>query len=466
MERATKPYLELLSFFASRWRLVFFTVHAIDWIRHFFSRYKNADLPLLERLHIDGTKCTFGKLTSAKATIALRKKDSFLRCPNLQSLSLPLLGELMVELPIQWSQITTLNLNGTCSCPLFQIMTTLASCSNLKFLSVCFDISPTGVDLALEQTVTLPKLLHLNVIDHCTSYDSPRFFNHLCAPIIRSVHYDRFAPSSWLSHIITRESLSRRLLKAFTTFISRVQVPVEELALQYDWLGEHDLYRFLSLLPDLKRLSLRGNGRPISHHTFGQMNLSPTPLVFNDALLQGLLVIPDKRDIVAVTRDLSDTGASEETDDDEGEGQGSGDRPSYRPSGITRITDGDGGGETWQETYNFFCPKLEILRITAAVFSGQSVVRILESRASPDKRFGISRIRAVDISFENGQVEAPDDVVAEIREVAEEAGISVFLHFFTSGQENSTPPIPFSSQDGIYSVGFRNNDARMFNTVF
>lgn len=455
------PYLKLLSSFSPRWRLVYFHVPGFDWIQHFFSRYKASDLPLLEKLHIDGSRCNTSKFTRAGAMKALSREDSFLYCPKLRWISLPLLGELIIEAPVQWSQITVLNLNGACSCSLFQIMHTLSLCPNLLGLSVCFDISSSSADLSLEQTVSLPHLYYLCVVDHCTSFDSVRFFNHLCAPSLRCIAYDRYPPSPWLSHIITPESLSPKLFRALESFISKARQPVEELSLQYDWLIEGDLFRFLSLLPDLRRLSLRGNGRSTKPSFF--TDSLPQPLLFDDMLFENLLIIPDKKDIVIITKDVSDRGSlsigedSNDSDDNDG---------FSRPVGITRLSDCDEGGEVWQETYNFFCPKLQILQCTGAMFSGDSILKFVRSRACPSKRFGISRVRGVDISFPLGVEKPSDDLLNEIKALAEENGISLFLHFMPWTSENTPMSFPQTSSDGLHAVGFRMNDASVFSAVF
>ncbi|KAJ3560141.1 hypothetical protein NP233_g11027 [Leucocoprinus birnbaumii] len=463
VERAAKPYLKLLSSFASRWRTIYFMVYGVDWIETFFSRFTRKDLPLLEKVHIDGIKCNSGKLTKARALEALKGDNSMLRCPKLWCLSLPLLGELMVQVPAPWSQLTTLNLNGAYTCTMFQIMSTLGSCPSLEYLSVCFDIASAGADLALEHAVMLPRLISLSITDHCTSYDCLRFLNHLHAPNIRSIYYDRFAPSPWLSHIITRESLSKGLLKAFRAFISRTKGPIEELSLQYEWLAEGDLYKFLALLPDLKRLSLIGIGNSMARNA---IELQSKPAALDDRVLLNLLTIPEKRNIVVVTRDLGDTEEGQAFDDESGESGDSRSRPTNYPVGITRVTDGEGGGDAWQETYNFFCPKLEALHCTSAVFSGQSILRFLQSRSLSNKRFGISRIRGVDITFDSAQEEPPSEVIEEIKELGEEAEISIFLHYMNKEQDSPTPMPPTSVRDGMTLVGFRDHVVSVFNSVF
>lgn len=465
VEEMVSPYLELLSSYSTRWKIIYIQLHGLDWIQHFFSRYKVSDLPLLEKLHIDGSRCNIGKFTSAAATKALSAEDSFLRCPNLNYLSLPLLGELIVGVPVKWSQLTVLNLNGACSCPLFQIMETLSLCPNLECLSTCFDISSSLADLSLEQTVTLPRLRNLCVIDHCTSFDSPRFFNHLSAPNIRSLAYDRYAPSPWLSHLITRESLSPKLFRALGSFISRAQQPVEELSLQYDWLLEVDLFRFLSILPDLKRLSLRGSGPSIPSPRY----LEPMSkrLVLDNSIIQELLTVPNKNDIVITTRGVCDHESESDSDSDgEGSTGGSSDHPALRPIGVTRLSDSCEGGEVWQETYNFFCPKLEVLHCTGATFSGQSLLNFLRSRATSSKRFGISRIHIVDIAFALGVVVPPQYVLDEIDSLSAESGMRLFLDFLTSEPESTPLSDPYSPLDGVHAVGFRSSSSAVFNPVF
>ncbi|KXN91364.1 hypothetical protein AN958_01021 [Leucoagaricus sp. SymC.cos] len=471
-EKLAAPYLQLLSFFSYRWRLVYVSIRGIDWIRHFFSRYKRQHIPLLEKLHIDGSRCNVGKFTGARVTKALSEESSFLHCPKLSWLSLNLLGELIVEVPVQWSQLTMLSLNGACGCPLFKIMETLASCSNLEFLSTCFDIASTGADLALEQTVTLPYLISLCIIDHCTSYDSARFLNHLRAPRVRSFCYDRHPPAPWLSHIVTRESLSKRLLKAFGVFVNRiVESSIEELSIQYDWLADGDLNSFLSLLPHLKRLALRGNGRAFNGTTTTNNSafMVVKPLVFEDTLLRSLLTVPERRDIVVITRDVSDLEETSDDSSDENEGSdagGDGVSGVSHPIGITRVIQGDGEDEVWKETYNFFCPDLEVLRCTNVTFSGQSILKFLRSRASLHKRFGISRIRAIDIAFDHGHPEPSESVLDEIRDLGQESGISVFLHFAEAEQVGTPPPPPYSIYNGLYSVGFNMSDRVVFSGVF
>ncbi|KAF9445708.1 hypothetical protein P691DRAFT_805272 [Macrolepiota fuliginosa MF-IS2] len=463
VEKLVSPYLDLLYSFRHRWRLVHLHVYGFDWIRLFFSRYNAPELPLLESLFIEGARCDTNKSTKERAMQALSREDSFLRSPNLRCVSLPLLGDLIVKVPVQWSQVTALSLSGACNCSLSQVMDTLALCLNLQSLSVCLGVSSLSADMSLEQTVTLPHLCYLRVVDYCTSFDSPRFFYHLCAPSVQSLAYERHGHVPWLSYVTTPESHSPRLFRALEAFLAKARRPVEELSLQYDWLMEGDLFEFLSLLPDLKRLSLQGSGptRTIpSLHT----DISPKMLSFDTELLGTLLTIPDKDDITVVTKDVGDhanpINGRGATAFDDTESTWS------HPLGITRLFDGDGDGDggVWQETYNFFCPKLEVFQCKGAMFSGEPLLKFLQSRASSSKRFGILRIRCVDISFALGVEQPPEALLDDIRALTEEAGISIFLHFLPRTQANTPLSFPQSPHDGLYAVGFK--DAPLFNAVF
>lgn len=247
--------------------------------------------------------------------------------------------------------------------------------------------------------------------------------------------------------------------------MSRARYPIEEFSLSYDWLTDGDIYQFLAILPDLKCLQLQGSG--------GQTNLTRWPrppsglLLFDDALIGGLLTIPDKRDIVTVvTKDTEVPELDRVQDTSGGAGDtGWGIRSEVRPGfGTTRSFEED--GDTWQETSNFLSPKLEVFQCTGAAFTAEAFLKFLQSRAFPSKRFGISRLRTVDISFVLWEgVSGPLD---QIKALAEEVGMSVFLHFPASSSRwiDDPSPLHYSACDGMLSVGYTTDEFLAFRAAF
>ncbi|KAF9443042.1 hypothetical protein P691DRAFT_809556 [Macrolepiota fuliginosa MF-IS2] len=424
-----QPYLDLIAPYTQRWKSIYLNLPNLDWAG-FFNEFNASDLPLLESLHIEGDR---RRRDQASLDItSLSRKDGILQAPRLHNLSLASYIPRLLELCLRWDDLTYLDL-GSRSLSLEDVAKALARCPNLEACSISIMTpshqSPTGLPTHDFRQVALPKLRTLVVIsrpawtetawtDNTGWMDNTTvLFDNLSTPALRHLSYERTAhvwPDS-----PTTVGFEDRLLTSLRSFFRKLVHPLEELDLWTNPFSGKCAVDILPLLPDLKRLSLRGYVFP----QLGPLDI-PSPLSLSLPMDDEFLAhfTPQQDDIIPLS--LSGSG------DDVG----------------TSLA------------FVCLCPKLDTFRCTDALFSDHAILEFLRSRSIDHSKHNVSHIRRVSISFSpcrtlntsDGGIQGMKD---QIDVLQKESGIVMDIRAIPILSPPSTPPhsLPtrYSPFDGI-----------------
>lgn len=364
-----QPYFELLTPYMHRWKSIHLTIHYFDWT-DFFKTFGASDLPLLETLHLEGDRQRRRDHDSLDIATPSRK-GGVLQAPRLCVLSLPSHFPRLLEMSIRWEALKGLDLSSRGLAP-EDINKALALCPNLEFCSISV-VTPDYHSL-IEQPhqiteVVLPKLRTLEVKGRSTRNENTfQLFEKLSAPALRHLSYER-SVYMWPHSPTPGDYEPDRHSSSFSFFLRKLLYPLEELDL---WISsEHVLRDILLLVPEVKRLSLRGTGVPRSSDSWG----ASTSLL--DDHILGLLTPKSAGERV-------DTPSSPSVTDDEGE------------DGDHDDDDDDG---VFPTPPPYLCPKLEVFHCAAALFSNRKISRFLRARSVDHQKHNVAHLKRVGFSF-------------------------------------------------------------------
>jgi hypothetical protein len=264
-------YLDAIVQFASRWKQLHMSIPHQFW-NNFLPRVRANDVPLLEKVYLDSAIGYHGVPGSPGA--GARRDSGLLKAPNLTSVSLIQFEIHVLHLPLRWSKLKELNLLG--SIPAWQPVEGFSITESLSILSLCPNLEYFSVQLSLAgftplpngdyglPKITLNKLNGLSVTE-TNNVDSAPFFAHITAPALRRLKFRRTTPNTYINVPDPSQNNSlRSIYIALAMFIRRVKNTIEELELDTLYMSDEDVMKCLSLLPDLKKLSLwsYGSGAP------------------------------------------------------------------------------------------------------------------------------------------------------------------------------------------------------------
>lgn len=425
LESSHFRYLDIISPFKSRWKSIYIYISNLNWANYFFERFRAADVPLLEKIHLqnarvlDATPLFNGP--SFDLTL-LTKEDSILRAPRLRSLSILPCGSDVLQLPIKWENITRLNLSWN----IFhyqEVVRALRLCPNLE-ACVIASSDPKSFDAAEVLELTLPKLLSLTVIDECeTESDLSRLLKGLHAPNLRHFTYDR--RPHWPPPEHGAYSLDDTL-NALPLFFANLIHPLEELELHTDSIFRDDVMKILNMVPALKRLSLRGTGRP--------MGVPPPPLQYDRFLPLFLFGNAELKQLTP--------------------GKGGFRLP---PTGLlttpsTSTDDGDDDGPPSDRHRDCLCPRLEVFHCTGSMFSDATMLDFLQARSLHYKTFNITQLKKASISFVSGK-EQSSDTQSQLDMLKRDAGLGLSIVYSKAKKARHRPRrYAYSPYDGLNSL--------------
>jgi hypothetical protein len=361
-----------------------------------------SDLPLLEVLHLEGDLVRGRDPTTLDISPPLRK-GGVLFSPLLRVLSLPDYSQRLLELPVQWRQITGLNLARR-MLPLQDIIKVLTLCANLQVCSISIStpdqqtfqpIVPSS-DIPL---IVLPNLRTLKVIGKSGRNDNMiTLIDKILTPKLRHFAYERSVntyPSPFIPASPILEPL--RLMKSLCSFFQRLNEPLEEFDYWSNSLTRRGMMEVLSCVPGLKRLSLRDFNTSFFNQADADEFISKRP--FNDRFLAQFIPYEYRM------RCLFDP---EDEDEDEDEDDGF-------PSHIC------------------LCPKLEVLNSANAVYSERILLEFLRSRTVDHHKYNVSHLHIARITFKD--FEKPDamgqvkDIAKQIERLEKDTGLVVKLEY-------------------------------------
>lgn len=404
-----QPYLDVIVSHARRWKIIHFTLRYFDWAP-FFAEFAASDFPSLESLHIDGDYDMDLTPPSPIDLVAPLKGDNILQAPLLRVLSLPTYTPHVFDLGLQWKNITGLNL-GNSSLLLGEISRALTLCPNLEFCSVSplpgpryltLTGSPSPYDMA---EVVLPRLQTLVVVNRSgIDETSRRLFSCLSAPALRHLSYSR------TSHVYPDSPGVRDseilLSDAIRSFLQRLIHPLEELSIWTNPFHGTFVMDILPLVPELKRLSLKGRA------TLGSDSVYSPPLHPLDCPMDDLFLanfIPNH--IEEIRSPISFEGDDDSESDE---------------SSIYR---------------QCVCPKLEVLYLSDAHFTDSMVVDFLRSRSTNRQTDNVAHLRRVSIYF-NSLHDQSVEITRQIESIERETGLRVDLRHPTAPFRPFPPSFP------------------------
>lgn len=421
-----QPYLDVVISHAHRWRAIHFTLRYFDWLP-FFSEFSSRHFPLLESLHIDGD---FEKDLTPPSPVGFPplKGDNILQGPLLRILSLPRYTLFTLILDLQWDRLTGLDLGGS-NLFLGDITRALKLCPNLEFCSIAavpgphhltLMGSPSSYDMS---EITLAKLRALTVINRSGLDEASRqIFSSLSAPSLRHLSYERTCHVYPDSPGVRDSELL--LADAIRSFLQRLIQPLEELSIWTNPFHGSFVMDVLPLVPELKRLSLKGYATYRSDPTYSSSSLildGPMDDFFLGELMPGRI----QRASSPATHDAN---VNDIDDSDE--------NFLYRPC---------------------ICPRLEVLHCSDALFSDSMLLDFLCSRSVDSQRNNVAHLRRVGITFSSTHPRSNEDphmeFVDRIDKLEKETGLRVDIRHtcpeFHPLASPLAPPVIFTPYDGI-----------------
>lgn len=414
-----QPFLDRITPFAQRWKSIHFTLRWFEWT-DFFTQFSASDLPLLESLHIEGYRRR--RDMSEFDFSSLSREDGVLQAPRLRNLSLSSYLHRLLELRVRWKNLTCLDL-GSRSIPLDDVAKALAMCPNLEVCTISIispgHYSPIGSLPQRMEHLTLSKLRSLSVIHRSTCSDNTvMLFENISAPALRHLSYERTA-HVWPDSPSTRGS-EDRLTDSLRLFLRKLVHPLEELDLWINPFSGKHVVDILPLVPELKRLSLKGYGIPPPD----LLDTPPSPSLSLPMDDQFLAYFNPR------TGSISPLSLSDDEDDED----------HVFPK------------------FSCLCPKLEVFHCTDALFSDEGILEFLRSRSVDHRKHNVAHLRRVSVLFRPaGQLRFGDGgtgLKSQIERLREETGMMVHLQSFPcpsvpSIPPHMSPPPRYSPYDGI-----------------
>jgi hypothetical protein len=237
--------------FSERWREVRFLAPSLPFQALVpITSLPPSKVPLLETFILNCEWPQPGPTTVNFTQLDPQSVFNVLKAPNLRDLSLPHINENVTRLPINWSQLTNISLEGTSRSAHF-----LSVSETYKLLSLCRNLitckleigSETGdsEELPLEITTTalvsLPFLTRLSVREYASL---SRLFTLLRLP---SLNYIEFH-----TKIRPTQQSSISLLSLLTCFHNMIQLITDSR-----YFTRQDFIKCLRLCPLLKALTIR-----------------------------------------------------------------------------------------------------------------------------------------------------------------------------------------------------------------
>ncbi|KAJ3570781.1 hypothetical protein NP233_g4175 [Leucocoprinus birnbaumii] len=436
-----QPYLDLITPFAHRWRNLFLTLYYFDWT-DFLNRLDGSDVPMLQSLHIEGDK---PRRYPDKIDISLlSRENSILRVPSLRVISLPTFYSQLSELQAPWGQLTGLDL-GARGLELSDVDKMLRLCPDLescriRIVDYGLEFDPASPVDAYQMTpITLFKLqtLHVVVDSSCslTSSINALFLDHLTTPTLVHLTYEqlgyslhprrRFSVDSTTSNVTQTIDNHSLLLTSLCSFLLRLTYPLEELDYRQQEFSVTWAQKILPLVPNLKRLSLKGYEiaapaivhPPLLHSALPSAPPSPT----NDFILYQLM--PTE---------------------------------AFNHDNMMQISISDDGFEQ-AGALPCFCPHLEVFKCFDATFTPQAILQFLRARTVDHEINNLAHLRKVSIAYSfahgNSILWTQEDgykLEKEIRKLEKKTGVQVEVCQGTSKFYTRNPawpsPIPWAYQ--------------------
>jgi hypothetical protein len=392
-------YMDLILTYVKQWKCIHLTLLPYDWAE-FFHLVNASDLPLLEVLHLEGD------LVRGRDPLSLdisppSRKGGILFSPLLRALSLPDYSQRLLELPVQWGQVTALNLARR-MLPLPEIINVLTLCSELQRCSVSIStpdpqsLQPI-VDAADVPLIVLPNLRALKVIGKSNRNDNVfTFIDKIITPKLRHFAYERTVntfPSPFVP--ITPDLEPSQLMNSLSSFFQRLSEPLEEFDYWSNSLTRRGMMEVLSCLSGLKRLSLKDFN--VAYLSYADAEEFLSKRLLNDRFLARF--IPYE----------------------------------YR---TQYIFDQDSEGEEEEDYFTSpicLCPKLEVLKIVDAVYSERALLELLRFRSVDHHKYNVSRLHIASITFKD--CENPDTIgrvknmAKQITRLEKDTGLMVKLEY-------------------------------------
>lgn len=398
-----RPFFDLLTPFAPRWKTVSFMIDHYDWTE-FFDRYSISDTPLLEDIHIDGIQhVPFVDNGSPPGLAPAVRENSILCAPRVRSIALPLFAGGLVRLPIKWSELLELDLS-TGRLSLQVALRTLGLCPNLLNCAICvpdWDINTT--ELYSPPTLVLPKLEAMTLVGDT---NMPLVFKSLVAPELRHL---ALRPSQVVAY-------NYSLLEQLDIFLQGLVRPLQELYLGGKSIEETSLVKILEMVPGLARLSIANPGIDEALTE----DWAPTPwsdkFRFTDGILKRFIPNPGVQltnQPLSTDHDTS-TGGSWPEGGDQTLGEICDELPACSPRPENKFAPG------------CLVPNLKILHCTRATFPESSFLEFLRTRSLGHNKLGVAHLRAVSVSYVPYR-KRYEDFANQVQELGRTTGMSVHL---------------------------------------
>ncbi|KAF9444960.1 hypothetical protein P691DRAFT_806399 [Macrolepiota fuliginosa MF-IS2] len=372
-----QPYFDLLVAYAHRWRSINFTIYCFHWMA-FFNRFHASEVPLLENLYIDGDHYSDPEQQSVIRTLS--RPDNILHAPRLRVLSIPPYFKCIPEFGIQLQNITGIDVGYSCLLYLEDILKVLGLCPNLRTCAISDWISPLGLDEVPVDPITLPKLQSLTLSPHRYAH---RPLKSLITPALRHL---LLPPDIWLSEPAVSEP--DHIYDCLGSFLRHLIDPLEELDLRSKKLtSERRIADILSLVPELKRLSLNGY-----HNSF--------------QVAQEVSSSSQAPDLVLAQLTPSDNCRG---------------TPDSQPGDVSSNHD----------VPTYLCPKLEVLRYVKAECSDNELLDFLRSRTMDHHKHNVSHLRMVGVQISRPERDIAGEVGLRksIEALEKETGVRVRVDF-------------------------------------
>jgi hypothetical protein len=422
-----QPYLDVVVSHAHRWKAIYFTLRYFDWLP-FFSEFSSHQFPLLECLHLDGD---FEQDITPPSPVGFPslKGDNILQAPLLRFLSLPRYTLFTLILDLPWDRLTGLNLGGS-NLFLGDITRALRLCPNLEVCSIAavpgphhltLMGSPSSYDMS---EITLAKLKTLTVINRSGLDEASRqIFSSLSAPSLRHLSYERTCHVYPDSPGVRDSELL--LADAIQAFLQRLIQPLEELSIWTNPFHGSLVMDVLPLVPELKRLSLKGYATYRSDPTYSSSSTSLTLDGPMDDFFLGELMPGRGRRSSSPTIPDANVNDLEENDEN----------LFYRPC---------------------ICPRLEVLHCSDALFSDSLLLEFLSCRTMDSQKNNVAHLRRVGITFSASHQRPHEDphkeFINRIDKLEKETGLRVDIRYtlpeFHPLASPLAPPV-YTPYDGI-----------------
>jgi hypothetical protein len=270
--------------------------------------------------------------------------------------------------------------------------------------------------------LVLPVLRTLSLMSRSTAdSEATSFLEIISTPSLRHLSYEQALFVDWPDGV-PRSSLGPEFISAFGSFLHRLTHPLEELTICTNPFSAKCALEILRLVPELKRLSLRGY-LPGPWHS----RTAPLPIELQGHLMDDLLLgrfIPSRSTVVSSGSVLPSFTGPEEDEAAE-----------YQDAGAR---------------FPCLCPKLEVFECSDAMFSNRRVLEFLRSRTVQRHELrGVVHLRRASIALSPWRLSLhPEegDLGNELRALEHETGLLVGLMQPPPIEPLYPPPPAFGSE--------------------